>query len=125
MSFTGEGWGGALVTLSLAGVSQRVEGNARQGAQNHGEGEFVKDEADQEAYAEAEHQAYREGTSRSGRVVVRKFRHERLLLGRLGIFFPPGEFSTQGSILGGRSPKKAHFWWEAPRKERRGEIRGP
>ena len=90
MSFTGEGWGGALVTLSLAGVSQRVEGNARQGAQNHGEGEFVKDEADQEAYAEAEHQAYREGTSRSGRVVVRKFRHERLLLGRLEIFFPPG-----------------------------------
>ena len=81
MRFAKESWGSALVTLSLVGVSQGVEGDSRQGAQNHGEGEFVKDEADQEAYAEAEHQAYREGTSRPGGFVFRKFRHERLLLG--------------------------------------------
>jgi len=49
MSFTGEGWGGALVTLSLVGVSQGVEGDSRQGAKSHAEREFVKDEADQEA----------------------------------------------------------------------------
>jgi len=89
-----------LSSFAFAGVFQHIKGDSRQGAQNHTEREFVNEETDQEAYAEAEHQAYREGTSPWGRVVFRTFRHERLLLGRLKIFFPPRSLAHQPLFWG-------------------------